>query len=267
MKQIIRLMKAREAELKRAIRAAENDAKKKDFPEGHLRISRSGAYPRYYHVTDPGQPIGNYIPKKEGAFVKKLAEKDYIETFLAYAEKELSELERLEASLTKRNADAAFEKMSGYRKEVVKPYLLTDSMYAEEWAYKEYKTNQYIPERKIYDTKKGDKVRSKSEAILADMFYDLGIPYRYEAELKFKNGAVRYPDFTLLKIGTREEIYFEHFGLLDDEEYRTGCLKKMDEYRENGIYPGKNLLFSYETEESPLDIKGIGRMLKEIFKE
>ena len=267
MKQIIRLMKARAVLLKRAIKAAENDAKKKDFPEGHLRISRSGGYPRYYHVTDPGQPIGKYIPQKEGAFVKKLAEKDYIETFLAYAKKELSELERLITSLSKKNADKAFEKLSVDRRGLLRPYIIPDTMYAEEWIRAEYRTNQFMPERKIYDTKKGDKVRSKSEAILADMFYDLGTPYRYEAELKLKNGAVRYPDFTLLKTVTREEIYFEHFGLLDDEEYRTGCLKKMDEYRENGIYPGRNLLFSYETEESPLDIKGIGRMIKEIFKE
>ncbi len=267
MKHVIRLMKARVALLKRAIKAAENDAKKKDFPEGHLRISRSGGYLRYYRVTDPRQAIGNYIPKKEGALVKSLAEKDYIETFLAYAKKELSELESLIASLAKKNADKAFEKLSADRRGLLRPYIIPDTMYAEEWIRAEYRTNQFMPERKIYDTKKGGKVRSKSEAILADMFYDLGIPYRYEAELKLKNGAVRYPDFILLNIGTREEVYFEHFGLLDDEEYRAGCLKKMDEYRENGIYPGKNLLFSYETEESPLDIKGIGRMIKEIFKE
>ena len=30
------------------------------------------------------------------------------------------------------------------------------------------------------------------------MYYELGIPYRYEAELRLRNGKRKYPDFTLL---------------------------------------------------------------------
>ena len=122
-----------------------------------------------------------------------------------------------------------------------------------------------MPENIKYDTRRGEKVRSKSEAILADMLYDLGIPYHYEKPLIINNGIVRYPDYTLLKVKTREEIYMEHFGLLENEEYRRGCLNKLDEYRKNGIYPGKNLILTYETSDNPLDIKGIKEMFKEIF--
>ncbi len=84
--------------------------------------------------------------------------------------------------------------------------------------------------------------------------------------LVLKNGGTRYPDFTLLDVRAREEVFLEHFGLLDDEEYRRNCLHKLDEYRNNGIYPGRNLIFTYETEENPLDIKGIKKMLKDLFK-
>jgi len=52
--------------------------------------------------------------------------------------------------------------------------------------------------------------------------------------------------------------------MLNDEEYRIKSLLKLDEYREHGIYVGRNLLVTYETERSPLDIKGIEKMLKEI---
>ena len=107
-------------------------------------------------------------------------------------------------------------------------------------------------------------VRSKSEAIIADMLYDLGIPYHYECPIKLKGGQIRYPDFTILRTKTREVIYLEHFGLLDDEGYRRDALEKLDIYRTNGIYPGKNLLFTYETEYSPLDINGIKNMIKGI---
>ena len=80
-----------------------------------------------------------------------------------------------------------------------------------------------------------------------------------------RNGSIRYPDFTLLRVKTREEVYLEHFGLLDDEEYLYKNLQKLDEYRDNGIYPGKNLIFTYETGDNPLYIRGIRAMLKDIF--
>ncbi|WP_256372301.1 hypothetical protein [Butyrivibrio sp. CB08] len=39
----------------------------------------------------------------------------------------------------------------------------------------------------------------------------------------------------------------------------------MDLYRASGIYPGKNLMFTYETEDNPLDITGVRKMLTEVF--
>ena len=54
------------------------------------------------------------------------------------------------------------------------------------------------PEQKIFYTKKGEYVRSKSEKILADMFYDLNIPYEYECQLILRNGYEYYPDFTFI---------------------------------------------------------------------
>ncbi|MBQ3891206.1 MAG: hypothetical protein II740_07675, partial [Lachnospiraceae bacterium] len=81
------------------------------------------------------------------------------------------------------------------------------------------------------------------------------------------NGTVYYPDFTILNKKTRMEMYLEHLGLLDEEGYRKSNLIKMDEYRANGIYIGKNLLITYETKDSPLDIKGIRQMLYDLFVE
>ncbi len=56
----------------------------------------------------------------------------------------------------------------------------------------------------------------------------------------------------------------EHFGLLDDTDYLDSCLQKLDEYRKNSIYPGRNLICTYETAEHPLDIKGIRQMIKDL---
>ena len=59
----------------------------------------------------------------------------------------------------------------------------------------------------MYPTKKDENVRSKSEVMIADMYYELGIPYRYEAQLLLKNGKKKYPDFTLLKTKTRQIVF------------------------------------------------------------
>lgn len=106
----------------------------------------------------------------------------------------------------------------------------------------------------------------------SDMSYDklsltrknLVNPYILPDNIYAKNGTIKFPDFTVLNKKTRQEVYIEHFGLLDDELYLSSNLLKLDEYRNNGIYLGKNLLFTYETENSPLDIKGIRKMFREL---
>ena len=151
------------------------------------------------------------------------------------------------------------------RKKFVIPYISTSDLIAKGWQSKTFKPNPYKPEKKIFDTRRGEKVRSKSEAIIADTLYEFGIPYRYEYPVKMANGEIRYPDFMLLNLKTKQEIYFEHFGRMGDAGYRMDAMEKMDLYRASGIYPGKNLIFTYETEEKPLDIKGIRKMLLELF--
>ena len=96
------------------------------------------------------------------------------------------------------------------------------------------------------------------------MYYELGIPYRYEAELRLKNEKRKYPDFTLLNIKTRKVIYHEHLGLMDNEEYRKMNYAKLDEYQKSGIYMGKNLIITYEGEGCYLNIKDIKRMVQNV---
>ncbi len=263
MNDFINLMKERVTLLKKAVRAAEADIDR--FPDGRLRVNKTGQGCNYYVVTKRGDTTGDYIPAKNKELVKQLAQKDYNKLFLKRAETELKYLKRAVAGLEGNNTDAVFQNLSDERKKLVSPYILTDELYAREWQFMKFKTNPFMIENKIYETAKGEMVRSKSEVLIANILFELGIPYHYEKQLVLRNGGKRYPDFTLLNVRTRREIYLEHFGLLDDQEYRTGCLHKLDDYMENGIYLGRELLLTYETEENPLNIKGIKKMLKDLF--
>jgi len=82
---------------------------------------------------------------------------------------------------------------------------------------------------KIYKTRKGDLVASKSEMIIADLLYAEKINYCYEKPL-FYPGCDKpiHPDFTIF-INDRE-YYWEHVGMLGDEKYNKDWLFKLDIY-------------------------------------
>lgn len=263
MNQLIKNAKQREKVLKKAIKFAERESKK--FPDGRLRVSMSGTQIRYYKMSKFKDTSGEYISAENKDVAKALAQKEYNRRFLRMAKAELKRIEVFRERELGNNADLSFAKLSDSRKILVEPYIITDEMYAKMWQDEACSGNDLYPEDRKFATKRGERVRSKSEAILADIFYDFGIPYHYEKPLLLNNGKTKYPDFTLLNTETREEIYWEHLGMLDDYDYRVDNLRKLNEYRENGVFSLKNLVITYEIPEVPLDISGIRTMVSELF--
>ena len=110
-------------------------------------------------------------------------------------------------------------------------------------------------------TEKGERVRSKSEKILADYFYRNKIAYKYESPLHLKGYGIVYPDFTFLSRKTKQEIYWEHDGRMDDPGYAQNAVRKILAYEENGIYPGESLILTFETEKNVLNTRIIERLV------
>ena len=101
-------------------------------------------------------------------------------------------------------------------------------------------------------SEKGERVRSKSEKIMADYFFRNGIAYKYECPLYLKGMGTVYPDFTFLSVKTGEEMYWEHNGRVDDPAYARKMIRKFNAYENNGIFPGERLILTYETEQTIL---------------
>lgn len=74
-----------------------------------------------------------------------------------------------------------------------------------------------------------------------------------------------YPDFTIRHPITGEMVYWEHFGLMDEEAYRNSVYKKLKLYCDNGIIPSINLITTYETKQHPLDANHVEAIIKEYF--
>lgn len=234
------------------------------MPPGNLRINKNRGIPRYYHVTEANDTHGRYIRKENLELARKLAEKDYLNKLFKKSEAELRDINNYLSNHTQSDLEDIYTFTNDYRKNLITPLVLSDELYVQQWENESYETNPYYKDEKIYPTKKGDLVRSKSEVLLADMYYELGIPYRCEAEICLRDGSKKYPDFTLLDVKKRRIIYHEHLGLIDDDGYRKRNLRKLDEYRRSGIYLGKNLIITYEGEGSYLNIKEIRQMIKEM---
>ena len=116
------------------------------------------------------------------------------------------------------------------------------------WYDSEYHGKEFYEGTAEIVTEKGERVRSKSEKILADYFYRNNILYQYENPLYLKGYGTVYPDFTFLSKKTRKEIYWEHEGMMDKPEYAKSAVKKIESYQRNGIHLGERLILTFETE-------------------
>ena len=74
-------------------------------------------------------------------------------------------------------------------------------------------------------------MRSKSELNIADTLYKMEIPYKYKCPFVLMNGRTVHPDFTILDIVNRREIYWEHRGMMDDRMYLKQSVQRIKEYR------------------------------------
>lgn len=119
---------------------------------------------------------------------------------------------------------------------------------------------EFLKELKKHVTPKGTMVRSKSEALIAGILELYGLEYQYEKRLTLGEKSF-YPDFTLANHLSEEIIYWEHFGLTHDAEYRRAMAEKLAVYEEHGILPWKNLIITFDSEEGYIDMQRIHRIL------
>lgn len=241
-------------------------------PAGSLRISKSGKTTQFYQITKSGDTHGKYIPAKNNKLVKALAQKDYDKKLIATLKKELKFLQKTLRSykwLQKSATPAAqiFAKLNKLRRSLITPVCLPSENFAERWQSLQYKQKPFSDDTPELYTSRGERVRSKSEIIIADTLHRLKIPYRYEFPLNITTEKDErhtfHPDFICLNLRTRKEFIWEHFGMMNDAEYASSAAQKLKLYEKNGIFPGKNLIISMETSASPLSSKQVERTAKQ----
>lgn len=232
-------------------------------PEGNLRISNSRGNSQFYCYTNPKDTVGKYIKKKETALIKALAQKDYDRKVLDKVEEYLIQLEMLEKITAEVDIKIEYEKLHEARKKFVVPYEISDEEYVKQWKSISYEGKEITGCNAEIITENGERVRSKSEKIIADKLKYMGIPYRYEYPVYLSGYGTVYPDFTLLNVKRRKEFFLEYFGMSDNPDYAEKMVKKMNTYMQNGIFPGKQLLILFETQKQTIQMRAVEKMFEE----
>lgn len=234
--------------------------------EGALRINSGRDRVQYFCTIYGKEREDIYISSKDLALAQSLAQKDYDQKVLKSIEQEIKAIDMYLAKLPHVVAEDVYESLHVERQKLIRPIRKTDKQFVQEWMEFVFQGKGVDDAGPLLVTEKGEKVRSKSEMIIADTLHRAGIPYRYECPLHLSGYGVVYPDFTALNIGKRKEVYWEHLGMMDDPIYMEKALRKIDTYERNGIVLGKNLIVTWETKKLPFNLSTVKRKIDEYLK-
>ena len=268
-------MKRLRQEAKEEMQRLKEELKKVDAfleiaPIGCLKWQKKNGKTYYYHqYAHNNISARKYIKKQDCSLINKLAQKQYYLSIRPILQKNFNALVNFLDKNQPRELEAIYDKLSDERKKFVVPFTMSAEERVKEWQEEEYEQNRMYPENLRYDTEQGDLVRSKSEVIIANLLYQNqeDILYRYEKPLELvENERLKtiYPDFTIINIHTGEVIYWEHAGRMDDPYYANEFVKKMNTYIANGLMPGRDVVVSFETLNSPLDIKVVKQLIQQV---
>ena len=184
-------------------------------------------------------------------------------------QKQIKALRDFAKNCPDREIDAIYEELSEERKRLIDPIEPTLKDKVKQWNEEAYEINMSFSENLRYETEQGDIVRSKSEVIIANLLYQNrnDILYKYEKPLEvIENGRKKtiYPDFTIMNIHTGNVTYWEHAGIMDDAFYANEFVRKMNTYIANGLMIGRDVVVTYETSLTPLDINVVKKLIKEV---
>ena len=207
-----------------------------------------------------------YVKKEEVKSIKRLVEQEYYAKMLPEIEKQIANLKEALRNIDERKLEKIYNDMHAGKRKLITSGILSREEKIRRFEEETYESKPIDDDRTEIYTNKGERVRSKSEKIIADHFERRGILYRYEKPLYLMVDGQRkpfYPDFTVMNKRTTKILYVEHFGMLDDSVYYNGTLRKLDVYEKNDILIGRDLLVFHETGKRGLNVKSIDKYIDE----
>ena len=237
--------------------------KMKGFPDGRINIKKRNNKMYFYRAG--GDEREKLLTSADKQLISDLVQKNYLQKVLKASKEEADALKKLQKRYPDLVAEEIYDHLSTDRKKLAKRIGLADDQYVRKWENKTYDPKPFKDGYPVYLTMKGERVRSKSEVIIADRLYANGIPYKYECPLIIGNEVI-HPDFSILRVSDRKVVYLEHCGKADDPEYQEDMVPRINKYILAGIYEGEKLFLTFEADGTPLDVRVLDSMINRHFK-
>ena len=261
-KEIIEKLNCRHKKLNNLIASVED--KLPLLPTGTLHIRRRNG--KNYYYAESENCTNNYgVPIYDKKQICDMAQHSYFLKILRAAEAEEKVITQFLDRVPKDSFEGVYESLPESRQSLISPVRLTDSQYVDRWLNQPYKHKTFKEGEPFYLTDRGERVRSKSEQLIANRLNAKGIPYKYECPITV-NGEILHPDFTILRISDRKELYYEHLGKMGDEDYAYKAIRRINSYILDGFVPGKDLFTTMESSRAPFDIRTLDIMIEENFR-
>lgn len=195
----------------------------------------------------------------------QLAQKGYEEKLLKILDQEIGAIDSYFEKSPALGPEGLYDSLSEKRKALVLPAIETDAMIRKRFEDLVYEKKGFDKDAPEFYTEKGERVRSKSEVIIANRLLKEDIPYHYEYPVLLKGFGLVHPDFMILNVRRRKVFYWEHRGMMDKEGYANDAISKTRAYQLNGIFLGDKLIITEETENLPMNIREINSVIQYYF--
>jgi len=200
------------------------------LPEGDIVIKKAKGK-NYYYIKEGEQLRSLNRDKRKDDFIERM----FIEKRLRAIEHNIPVMETAAKRL--------------------KPVIESDSI----WEGFTDESGDFLQEEKRH-LYKGKYYRSKSEVIIAQMLISYGIEFKYEAALKH-NGRVFYPDFVIRRSDGRVVIW-EHFGLMENQGYRSKAYEKIEMYYHEGFCLWDNFIASFDETGGSINMDYVEKLIR-----
>ena len=179
-------------------------------PAGKIHIVTGNNRTQYYLRVSPSDRSGIYMPKTNPEKIRTYIQKAYDEKAVRLLDKEISALDHYLHHAEK--SDELIRRIYSDRPQEAKKYInpvdIPDEDYVRIWLEQIYEGKEISEDSPVFETGHGERVRSKSELTIANALAKHGIPYKYECPLILKNGRRIHPDFTVLNVKKRKQLYW-----------------------------------------------------------
>ncbi|MBR5229249.1 MAG: hypothetical protein IKW01_00210 [Firmicutes bacterium] len=239
-----------------------------NMPPGKLYLKRRSTGQISFYMKFPGDTKQHYLSGKKSKLIESLKHKRFMEEAVKTATHNTSCIRNFLSSYTPNDYLSIASKLpAGFMGSTLLNSSMPYSNRDDHHLLFTQSENPYHPEHLLHHTSFGLIVRSKSEAMIADVLYASDLSLHYEKELILRDSygqlTTVYPDFTI-PLSHGRTLYWEHAGRLGEPEYRARHERKMHLYFINNIYEPKNLIVTCDGPKQEFNLRDIYRIAEKI---